>query len=119
MAFARSLGKKYRSQLTPERKDKILRLLTAVLPPRRRRGRPRDPMVTRAMRLRGSFRRKYPHEKPRQTWDRICVALISGYDGLPEWEHLAAREDLQARVKSRVDLIRRKRRQKIRGEISA
>jgi hypothetical protein len=121
-SFTRGLAKKYRSQFTPELKDKILRLARALVPPKpRRRGRPRDPGITRARILFRRLRRKYPQERPREIWNRVCVELIPGYAALPEWELRTAREDLQARVKSRVDLIRsrRKRQRKIRAKISA
>src|SRR5215831_12318862 len=68
--FARSL-KKYRGQFTPELKAKILRLLRVLLPPRPRRGRPRDRVITRARALLRRFRRKYPQAKSRENWDRV------------------------------------------------
>jgi hypothetical protein len=121
--FAGTVAKKYCQQFTAERelKDRVADLLRALLPPRRRRGRPRDPTITRAMMLLGNFRRKYPQEKRREIWNRVCLILISGYADLSEWEQREARENLQARVKSRVDLIRsrRKRQRKIHAKIPA
>jgi hypothetical protein len=66
-------------------------------------------MISRGMGLLAKFRRKYSEEKPRQVWKQICLILIPGYAALTELEQRAVREDLQARVKSRVDLIRSRR----------
>jgi hypothetical protein len=97
------------SMLIQHRKTQVSRRLRTQLPPQRKRGRPRDPIISRGMGLLAKFRRKYPEEKPRQVWKRICLILIPGYAALSEVEQRAVREDLQARVKSRVDLIRSRR----------
>ena len=94
--FAHGLAKEYRSEFTPELKAKVLRLLGALLPPRRQRGRPRDPIITRAMMLRARFQRKFPQEKPRQVWNRICLILIPGYAALPKLDQRAARRSAGA-----------------------
>jgi hypothetical protein len=119
--FVYGLAGRYRNQFTPELKAKVLRLLRALLPPRRKRGRPRDPAITRAGMLFRRFRRRYPHESRYEIWNRVCLILIPGYAVLSELDQRAACENLQARVKSRVDLIRsrRKRQQKNRAQISA
>jgi hypothetical protein len=105
--LAHGMARKYRSQFTPELKGKVLRLVRALLPPKpRRRGRPRDRTITSAMMLLGRFRRKYPQERPRDIWNRVCLELIPGYAALPEVDQRAAREDWQPRVKSRLNLIR-------------
>ena len=112
--FADGMTKRYWDQFTPELKADVLRLLGSLLPPPLQRGRPRDPAITCALMLLGGFRRRYPRERPREIWNRVCLILIRGYAELAELDQRAAREDLQARVKSRVDLIRsrRKRQQK-------
>src|SRR5215471_12600101 len=94
--FARSL-KKYRGQFTPELKAKILRLLRVLLPPRPRRGRPRDGEISRAMTLLRRFRRKFPQAKSRENWDRVSLTLIPGYASMSKLAQDDAREDLQAR----------------------
>jgi len=120
--FASDLAKKHRGQFTPELKAKVLRLLRALLSPRpRRRGRPRDREISRAMTLLRRFRRKYPQAKSRENWDRVCLTLIPGFGEMSKLERDDARADLQTRVKSRRDLIRlrSKRQQKNRSCFSA
>jgi hypothetical protein len=111
LQYARYLRKHYCNHFKADStlKDQVSRLLRMQLPPQRKRGRPRDPMISCGMGLLAKFRRKYPEEKPREIWKRICLILIPGYATLTELEQAALREDLQARVKSRVDLIRSRR----------
>jgi hypothetical protein len=111
-AFACAIGKKYSDQFSadPKLKYRTTRLILALLPPRaRRRGRPRDPEITRALLLYSRFHREHPKEKPCQTWHRVCAALYCEYSSLPEIEQRDVRDSLRGRVKSRT---RRKRGEK-------
>jgi hypothetical protein len=95
----------------------VLRLARALLPPRpRRRGRPGDPDVTRAIQLFGRFQRQYPGETPRQLWSRVYPLVILGYDRMTEMEQRTARERLQERIHWR---LRKRRPREIPTEISA
>jgi hypothetical protein len=108
--YARTLARKYRHLFASDRqlKTRVLTLTRALLPPRpRRRGRPRNPTVTRAIALYRKFRRKSPEESPRQVWARVYPLAIPGYDGMPDMEQRAAREALRERITWR---RRRKRR---------
>jgi hypothetical protein len=115
---ARSIAKKYRKLFVADRqlKDRVLRLLRALLPPRpRRRGRPRDQTTTRAIVLYRKLRRQCPEDKPRAVWSRVYPLVIPGYDGMSELEQRTAREKLRERIVWR----RRKRRpRKIPAEIT-
>ena len=102
--FARTLGKKYRPLLAadPKLKDRLLRLIRVLLPPRpRRRGRPRNEETTRARVLYSRFRRQHPTEKAWQLWGRVCVALYPEYAGMAEIEQRDIRDALRLRIKSR------------------
>src|SRR5215471_16852373 len=98
--YAKSIRRKYKSEFEADRelKNRALRLLKALLPPRRRRGRPRNPELTRVIVLRQRLRRKFPDESPRQIWDRTCPRVIAGYDRMTEIEQRTAREDLRQRI---------------------
>jgi hypothetical protein len=115
---ARSIASKYRKLFVADRqlKDRVLRLLRALLPPRpRRRGRPRDQTTTRAIVLYRKLRRQSPEDKPRTVWARVYPLVIPGYDGMPEMEQRTVRETLRERIAGR----RRKRRpRKIPAEIT-
>jgi hypothetical protein len=115
---ARIIARKYRKLLATDRqlKDQLTRLFRALLPPRpRRRGRPRNPTITRAIVLRQQSRRQYPEDKPRAIWNRIYPLVIRGYADMPEVDQRTAREKLREQVSWR----RRKRHpRKIRTEIS-
>jgi len=104
--FARSIGRRYPNLFVDRRrKDQLARLLRVLLPPRMRRGRPRDATVTRTITLYRRFRRKFPTEKPRVIWSRIYPIVIPQYGSMPEVEQRTARDKLREQVASR----RRKR----------
>jgi hypothetical protein len=91
-----------------ELKDRVLRLMRVWLPPRpRRRGRPANAEITRAVRLLRRFRREHPAENPQQHWARIDRLLLPDPDSMvpAEWE--AARFDLRERVRWRLRKRRR------------
>jgi hypothetical protein len=97
-----------------ELKNRVLRLERALLPPRPQpRGRPGNPMVTRAIALYWRLRPKFPDESPRAIWRRVCSALISGYADMPEMEQRTACEQLRERVS-----WRQRKRRKIPAEIA-
>src|SRR5215468_720657 len=94
--FAWSIGRRYPNLFVDRRrKDQLARLLRVLLPPRVRRGRPRDPAVTRVITLYRKFRRKFPEERPRQVWNRVYPLAIPGYDLMPEIEQRSARDKLR------------------------
>jgi hypothetical protein len=95
------IASEYRELFAADRqlKDRVLRLLRALLPPRpRRRGRPRNQTITSAIVLRRKFRRQYPEDKPRAIWSRIYPLVIPGYADMPEVEQRTAREKLREQV---------------------
>ena len=117
---ARAMAMNYAHVFDGDRraKEKVIRLMRRCLPPRpRRRGRPRNPTVTRAIMLYRRFRSESPEESPRHLWARVYLRVISGYDVMPDLEQRTAREELRERIAWR----RRKRRpsRKIRVQISA
>jgi hypothetical protein len=118
LQHARMVARKYRKLFAADRrlKDRVLRLERALLPPRpRRRGRPRNQTVTRAIGLYRKDRRQCPRDTPRAIWSRVYPLVIPGYDGMSELDQRAAREQLRERIAWR----RRKRRpRKILAEIS-
>jgi hypothetical protein len=106
--FARLIARKYREQFAADRlmKIRVVRLVKALLPPRPRRGRPRDPMVTKALRLFEKLKRQSPADSPRELWAKVYPAVIPEYEKMPEIERRTAREELHQRCAWR----RRKRR---------
>jgi hypothetical protein len=102
--FVRSIGRKYGAEFKSDRQLKVLalRLMAALMPPRpRRRGRPRNPEITRAIMLHGRFRRLHPEEKPCALWDRVCRVVCFEYATLSKVEQDDIRDALRDRVKSR------------------
>jgi hypothetical protein len=92
-AFALTLKRQYRKVFTsnPPYRKSAGQLLTALLPPKpRRRGRPGRPDVTKAIRLRREFRRRFPNEQWPKIWERIYPAVIPGYCAMDEvWQRNA------------------------------
>jgi hypothetical protein len=103
--YARTIGNEYREvfQNDHKLKGRVTRLIKALLPPKpKRRGRPRDPQITRAIRLHSRLRRQYSAEKPREIWARVAGKLIAGFDSYNQLEQRALIDDLKNRVKSRL-----------------
>jgi hypothetical protein len=100
---AREIGKKYGKLFSEDRslKQRVVRLMAVLLPPRRRRGRPRDPQITQAIGLHSKLCRQYPAEKAGQIWDRVCRVLCSEYARLSEIDQRDIRDTVRGRVKSR------------------
>jgi hypothetical protein len=112
----RLITRRYRDLFKADRelKSRVLSLVRTLLPPRpRRRGRPGNPTVTRAILMYGRLRRRFPEEKPRAIWKRIYPIVIPMYADMSEMEHRTAREQLRERVS-----WRRRKRRKIPAEIA-
>ena len=104
MQHAREMATKYGRFFHRDRtlKHRVVKLMAALLPPRpRRRGRPRDQETTRSILLYKRFRRKYPEERPCETWDRVCREMDPEYAILPDLERKDKREAFRERAKSR------------------
>jgi hypothetical protein len=95
----------------PELRRAAGKLLTALLPPRpRRRGRPFEPRISRAIRLLRRARKTNPGESPVERWARIADACIPGYSKLDCGKRRELRNNLKAAVRSRINTrIRRKK----------
>jgi hypothetical protein len=103
-ALARKLAKEYRTVFAedPTLRKRAGQFLTALLPPKpRRRGRPGDPNVTKAIRLLRKFRRECPNEHGERIWRRIYPLAIPNYDSMTALEQGDARQQLRERVKWR------------------
>jgi hypothetical protein len=110
-AFARKLAKEHRTVFAenPALRKRSGQFLTALLPPKpRRRGRPGDPNVTKAIRLLRKFRRQYPNEHGERIWGRIYPLAIPNYTSMTAVEQGDARQQLRERVRWR---LRRRKRQ--------
>src|SRR5215472_1932685 len=115
--YARALAKKYRPLFAadPKLKDRVLRLVSVLLPPRPRRpGHPGNPDVNRAIRLLRRFRREHPEESSQQHWARVDEAIIRNFHSMTAID----REATQFALRQRVDWRLQKRRRKIRRKIS-
>jgi hypothetical protein len=101
--IAGDLAKRFRHEFRedPQLRVRAARVLKSLLPPHARRGRPRDPTVTRALKMYGKFRREHPNERPRALWYRVADTMIPGFQGHTELEKRALVDDLRARAKSR------------------
>jgi len=73
----------------------------AVQPPRQKRGRPGLDSVTAAIRLRRTFGKQRPGERPAQIWQRIYPEAIPGYAGMSAVQQGGAHEQLRERVRWR------------------
>lgn len=99
--IAQSIARKYRHAFEAdcELKTCILTLMSALLPPFPiGPGRPGNPMVTLALKLRAEFRRQFPEETWSQICQRVYVAVIPGYTNLPPMEQRDARRRLLERM---------------------
>jgi hypothetical protein len=86
----------------PNLKDRAARLFRSMLPPRpRRRGRPALDSVTIASRLLRNLRKRYPNEKPAQTWARIYPLAVPHWETLSQADKQSAALQLRNRVRSR------------------
>jgi hypothetical protein len=111
--FAMDLTNSHGSVLAenPRMKYQLARLLAGKLPPTARRsGRPGRQDVSEAIRLRAKLRRTEPN--PRRMWAKICIAVIPGYELLPEWDRKEVRRRLRERVRWRI-AARARRRQRV------
>jgi hypothetical protein len=109
-ALARKLAKEYRTVFAedPALRKRAGQFLTALLPPKpRRRGRPGDQTVTKAIRLLRRFRRQYPNERGEKIWERIYPEAIPNYASMSEVEQADARQQLRERVRWRLKASRR------------
>jgi len=104
-AFARKLARDHRALCLsdPVYRKHAGQFLTALLPPKpRRRGRPRRPDVTEAIRLLKLYRRQYPSERAAEHWARMYPKVIDGYEKMNAVEQRDARERLRERVRWRI-----------------
>jgi hypothetical protein len=88
-------------------KDRVSRFLRSLLPPKRKRGRPGLPSVSKASLLLRKFRRQYPHDKPAELWARIYPEAITGYASMDRERQKAERLLLRERVRSRRNQARK------------
>jgi hypothetical protein len=101
--FARKLKRGYRQLFAsnPVYRKRAGQFLTALLPPKPRRGRPGRVDVTEAIRLLELFSRQYPNELPAEHWARVYPLVIPGYDEMNAVQQRDARERLRERVRWR------------------
>jgi len=85
----------------PKLKDRAVRFLRSLLPPKRKRGRPGLPGVSRAILLLRKFRNQYPEEKPETLWARIYPEVIPGFASMDRARQRVERWLLRERVHSR------------------
>ena len=116
IAHVRSIAGKHRAAFQADAglKSRVLTLTRAVLPPRpRRRGRPRNPIVSRAIALYRKLRRESPQQSPRQLWGQVYPLAIPQWETKSDLERRSARDELRERI-----AWRRRKRRKIPAEIS-
>jgi hypothetical protein len=114
----RSIACKYGVDFKADRdlKARVLRLERALLPPRPKpRGRPRNPIVSRALALYRKFRRKFPELSPRQLWAQVYPLVIPEWETKSDFERRCVRDELRERIAWRQ---RKRRSRKIPAEIS-
>ena len=112
----RSIARNYGGEFRADRdlKGRVLRLAKALLPPLPNpRGRPRNPIVTRAITLYRKLRRESPDDSPRKLWARVYPRVIDGWANMSDLEQRNARDELRERI-----AWRRRKRRKIPAEIS-
>ncbi len=115
--YARLLARRYRAlfEADPKLRDRATRLFRRELPPKSRRpGRPQQPSVAAAIRLRKQFHQQFPDQSPQERWERIAQAAIPGYGDLPPYRQSQER----ARLRKRVKACERQRRRRRRAEKS-
>ena len=102
--IARSLSQTYRADFVADHKlkDRVLRLLRAMLPPRPRKpGHPHDPEITKAAILHSRIRRQHSEARPAEILDMVCAALQPEYASLAPIARRDMRAGLRARLRSR------------------
>jgi hypothetical protein len=105
-ANAKAMGKKYRKLFNADRtlKERVARYITLLLPPRARRGRPRNMETTRAVSEYRKRRRQCPNERPRESWNFVAGKLIPDFGSHSELEQRALVDDLRTRAEKRLRL---------------
>ena len=101
--FARQLNQRYGKLLKadPTLRDRVARVFRSMLPPRRKRGRPGDPIVTKAMLLIRKLRRNHPEQTPQQHWQQVYRQVIPNYQNLSREQQRGQETLLREQVRSR------------------
>jgi len=105
IACARELREQHKPAFlsNPELRREAGKLLTALLPPRRRRGRRCEPRISLAIRLLKRAPKTHPGESPVDLWDRICCHAVPSYSTLDRRQRREQRDNLKAAVRSRIN----------------
>lgn len=92
----------------PKLKDRASRFLRSLLPPKRKRGRPGDPVVTKAIVLIARLQRQHPEHERRQLWQQVYKAVTPNYANLPREQQRSQEIMLRERVRSRRNQLRKR-----------
>ncbi len=93
----------------PKLKDRASRLLRSMLPPKRKRGRPGIPAVTKATLLLKELQREHPEQQPRERWQQVYPQVIPDYASLPREQQRSQEILLREQVRSRRNQQRKRR----------
>jgi len=105
IACARQLREQHKPEFlsNPELRREAGKLLIALLPPRRRRGRRCEPRISLAILLLKRAPKTHPGESPAETWCRICIRAVPGYSTMDRGQRRTQRNNLKAAVRSRIN----------------
>jgi hypothetical protein len=93
----------------PELKRVCCRLFRVGLEPRRRSGRPCDPVITQASVLFTRRRKTHPDEPVNEAWQHVYRVAIPDFDVLSPRARSAAARNLRSAVRSRRNIRRRRK----------
>jgi hypothetical protein len=109
--FARQFKRQNRKLFIadPKLKDRASRFLRSLLPPKRKRGRPGIPSVTRALLILKRLQRQQPGLKPQERWQLIYSKVIPNYKELTRELQRALEVVLREQVRGRRSQRRRRK----------
>jgi hypothetical protein len=94
-------------------KDRIGRFLRSLLPPKRKRGRPGIPSVTKAILMLKKLHREHPAQERREHWPQVYRQVIPNYATLTREQQRGQELLLREQVRSRRNQRRRRTRRRI------
>jgi hypothetical protein len=71
-------------------KNRVARVLRSMLPPKRKRGRPGNPMLTKAILLLKKLQHEYQEQERKDLWQQVYRQVIPDYANLPREQQRGA-----------------------------
>ena len=97
----------------PKLRDRAARFIRSLLPPKRKRGRPGIPSVTKAILMLKKLHREHPAQERREHWPQVYRQVIPNYATLTREQQRGQELLLREQVRSRRSQRRRRTRRRI------